>query len=129
MSQTYHKYRSIHLFSEVLILYRVAGNPESIPGHSGHKPGEALNRMQATIIHTHLQTMENVDMTLILPHMTLDLGEETSIQRKTPKANGEHVNSTHAEQGWETNPYSPGGARLGHTWISKASETLMFLIE
>ncbi|KAK3570620.1 hypothetical protein QTP86_023815, partial [Hemibagrus guttatus] len=68
-------------------------------GHQGRiHPGRSANPSQGT--HSH--TTDNLEMPINLPCLSLDWGRKPEHPEETPKARGEHANSTHtAEAGIE----------------------------
>ncbi|KAK3540403.1 hypothetical protein QTP70_030634 [Hemibagrus guttatus] len=73
------------------------GEPVPISGVIGHQgrihPGRSANPSQGT--HTLSFTTDNLEMPINLPRMSLDWKRKPEYPEKTPKARGEHANSTH----------------------------------
>ncbi|XP_053531278.1 protein FAM83G [Ictalurus punctatus] len=100
---------SIHPFSLPLILHRVAGNLEPIPGDSGRKEGDTLDgvpthRRAHSYTHTHSHTTDHLDMPISLRSMSLNRWRKPEYPEETHEARGEFANSAHTGQRWESNP-------------------------
>ncbi|KAK3529003.1 hypothetical protein QTP70_014397, partial [Hemibagrus guttatus] len=60
--------------------------------------------------HTHSHSLtqshitDNLEMPINLPCMSLDWGRKPEYPEETPKARGEHANSTHTWRRQESNP-------------------------
>lgn len=98
------KSTSILPSSVPLIRYRVPWHMESIPGDLGNKAGKTMHMMPAYCAHT--DTVNSIEMPVMLQHMCLDCGRKSNYEEETPGAQGEHGNSTHRHQ-----THNPRGAR------------------
>ncbi|KAK3524310.1 hypothetical protein QTP70_027867, partial [Hemibagrus guttatus] len=104
------------LFEYSFIVYRLSelfsghGEPVPISGIIGHQgrihPGWSAKPSQGThtlsFTHAITHTTDNLEMPVNLQCMSLDRGRKPEYPEETPKAQGEHANSTHtAEAGIE----------------------------
>ncbi|KAK3569359.1 hypothetical protein QTP86_026785, partial [Hemibagrus guttatus] len=98
-----------YIFIHSFIVYRLSdllsghGEPVPISGVIGHQgrihPGRSANPSQGTHTHSHSltqsHTTDNLEMPINLQRMFLDQGRKPEHPEETPKARGEHANSTH----------------------------------
>ncbi|KAK3526441.1 hypothetical protein QTP70_025474 [Hemibagrus guttatus] len=78
-------------------------------GHQGRiHPGQSANPSQGThtlsSTHAITHTTDNLEMTINLQCMSLDRGRKPEYPEETPKAWGEHANSTHTWRRRASNP-------------------------
>lgn len=91
------------IFSKPLILQRVTGIQEPIPGNLWHPGRYTVNRENVyhrAQSHAHSYTVDNLGMPVSLLYTTLDRRRKLEYPEEALKALGEHANSMHVGQGW-----------------------------